>query len=275
MSTSTKPEATIVNPPATDRFKWSVVSAVNNDQVLKSCLLSSPDVSLATEVLLQRGYASAALAYNEALDRASTDVVVFAHQDVYLPEGWLAKLQQALEWLSDHDPNWAVAGVWGVNRAGGRAGNVYCTGLGCALGKSGELPVAVRTLDELLLIVRKSSGVRFDGRLQGYHFYGTDLCLEAERQQKTCYALSVFCVHNTNGYGMLPWQFWKTYLWMRRKWKSRLPILTPCTEITAGGLPMLKWNLIQGINILLGRHHPGKRVADPVQLHRELLSASR
>lgn len=263
------PQASSTIPP-----KWSVIAAVNNEQILKSCLLSSPDISSATEVLVQTGHPSAALAYNTGLDKATGDILVFAHQDVFLPPGWLKQLQQSLDWLARQDPDWAVAGVWGVKPDGSRAGCVYCTGLGCTLGRAGEPPVPVRTLDELLLIVRKSSGVRFDDRLPGYHFYATDICLAAERKGLKCYALSVFCVHNTNGYGMLPWQFWQTYWWMRNKWRNQLPVTTPCIEITPFGWPMLKWNVVQALNILLGRHQPGKRVADPVQLHRQLVGGS-
>ncbi len=228
---------------STPAFHWSVIAAVNNEQILNSCLLSSPDVASA-EVLIQTGHASAAQAYNAAIDKATSDILVFAHQDVFLPPGWLSQFKVSLTWLAQHDPNWAVAGAWGVKSDGSRAGNVYCTGLGSVLGRSGEAPVPVRTLDELLLVVRKSSGVRFDDQLPGFHFYGTDICLAAERKGLKCYALSILCVHNTNGYGMLPWQFWKIYWRMRRKWRTALPVVTPCIEIAPFGAPMFKWNLV-------------------------------
>src|SRR5262249_43861181 len=91
---------------------WAVISAVNNEAVLRSCLLSSPDVSTASEVILQTGYYSAATAYNAGIEKAKSDVLVLVHQDVFLPPGWLDQLQRALKEVEAKDPKWAVAGVW-------------------------------------------------------------------------------------------------------------------------------------------------------------------
>lgn len=256
-------------------MNFTLVSAVNNEAVLDSSLLSSPNLSAASAVILKRGYSSAARAYNSALDEANTDIVVFVHQDVFLPEGWDARFKAAMAQLSKADPDWAVAGAWGVHPTGNRFGHIFCVGLGQELGGDFRAGQQVRTLDEVLLVVRKSSGVRFDESLNGYHFYGTDICLEAERLGKKCYAISAFCIHNTNGYSLLPWDFWKTYFWLRRKWKHRLPVITPCTKITHFCWPMLHWNLGKWKSIMLGRDHPGRRVADPAKLYREMTSSAR
>src|SRR5882724_12411596 len=95
-------------------MRWSVISAVNNEQVLQSCLLNSPGIQSAAEVLLQRGYQSAAAAYNDAIQKATTELLVFVHQDVYLPQGWIDSVNRSLETLSREDPNWGVLGVWGT-----------------------------------------------------------------------------------------------------------------------------------------------------------------
>ena len=256
-------------------MNWSIVAAVSNEAVLKSCLLNSPDVSSVSEVLLQRGYSSAPAAYNAAMDNATTDVLVFAHQDVYLPQNWGHQMERCLDWLSVHDPQWAVAGVWGRSASGVRNGHVYCAGLGQELGTPFASPIEIRVLDELLLIIRKSSGVRFDEALQGFHLYGTDICLEAQRRGMKCYAISAFCIHNTNGYNFLPLQFWKNYLFMRRKWKAELPITTSCAEITSWCWPMIWWNIDRAANLILGRHQAGKRAEDPRQLHRKIICPGR
>lgn len=252
---------------------WTIICATNNEKVLNSCLLGSPGVRTASGVILQRGFASAAAAYNAGIEKADTDVLVFPHQDVYLPENWPLDLERALDALSTHDPNWAVLGIWGVRGSEEEAGNLYCTGLGRRLGRSFDQPTEVRSLDESLLVLRKSSGVRFDESMPGYHFYGTDICLEAASKGMKAYAISAFCIHNTNGYNLLPWEFWKCYLRMRRKWKSQLPIVTPCARITRWCWPMLSWNARRWVNITLKRHHPGKRVGDPGRLYQESVAA--
>jgi Glycosyltransferase like family len=277
-------------------MQWSIVSAVNSESTLESCLLKSPGVRSAADVILQRGYPSAAAAYNAAMRKSNVDLLVFLHQDVYLPEGWFESVEKALAVLALQDPNWGVLGVWGVTPSGGRAGYVYWNGLPCKPGvafdggvldqpadrienprecsrnRQFEGVVEVTSLDEVVLIIRKSAGLQFDENLPGYHLYGTDICLEARRQGMKSYAISAFCIHNTSIGNILPSQFWQCYLLMRRKWKQELPVTTPCTEITRGCWPMVRWNIVRMLNLVRRRHKPVGRVPDPRKLYEEIAS---
>ena len=250
----------------------AIISAVNNDAILRSCLLASPDVQSAGEVIVQKGFYSAAAAYNSGIDKANSDLLVFVHQDVYLPRGWIKCLRKALELLLISDPHWGVLGVWGDRYSGGPPGHLYWTGVDGTAGEPFDGLLEVRSLDEVVLILRKSSGLRFDERVPGFHLYGTDICLEARRRGRRCYVFAGFCVHNTNVYNMLPSDFWRSYLFVRRKWRSELPINTPCIDITWSCWPMIRWNVVRAANILLRRHKPGQRVADPVALYQDLIN---
>jgi hypothetical protein len=253
---------------------WSVICAINDEEVLRRCLASSPDIRSAREVILQQGCASAARAYNTGVEKATADLLVLVHQDVYLPEGWLGHLTQAVAVVSAHDPNWGVLGVWGVRSSGEGAGFLYCGATQRILGHSFEGGAEVETLDEVLLVLRKSSGLRFDERLGGFHMYGADICMEARTRSMKCYAIPAFCVHNTSQYAMLPLQFWQAYLAMRRKWYRRLPIRTTCTEITRWSWPMIRWNLVRATTLAPRRDPPpAKRVENPRQLYRELVTS--
>jgi hypothetical protein len=253
---------------------WSLISVVNDQEVLRQCLLASPDISSAREVLLERGLASAAAACNAGIEKATADLLVLVHQDVYLPKGWLGALSRAVEVLSQKDPEWGVLGVWGVGRSSEGAGFLYCGANRKVLGHSFDGGVEVETLDEVLLVLRKSSGLRFDQRLGGFHMYGTDICLEARRRGRKCYAIAAFCVHNANEYRILPLEFWRAYLVMRRKWKAQLPIRTTCTEITRWCWPVLRWNIVRAINLATGRTKPPtKRVQDPSRLYLQLIQS--
>jgi hypothetical protein len=254
--------------------KWSFISAVNNDQIAKKCLLSSPDVQAASEVLLQRGYSSLAVAYNRAIEAARNDVLVFAHQDMYLPDGWATSVHDAIRVLSTTDPDWGVLGAWGVAASGERAGFTYDGGWRTVLGQPFSGGREVGSLDESLLIFRKSSGIRFDPRIPGFHMYGTDICQESIRQGRKCYAIAAFCIHNTSQYRLLPWAFWQAYFAMRRKWAGQLPIPTTCTTITRMCWPMVRWNVVRAFNLATGRDkQPLKRVEDPITLYQEVLQS--
>lgn len=215
--------------------------------------MASPDSTAIREVLTQRGFSSAAAAYNDALARCHGEVAILLHQDVYLPPGWLHQFQSQLAALENRDPDWGVVGLYGVDRGGQHRGHVYCTGQMSQLGGNFNAPIEVASLDELLLVVRPASGLRFDESIRGYHMYGTDICLEAIRRGKKAYVLDAPCLHNTNPYQILPWDFWRAYLQMRRKWWRELPVHTTCTSITRLCLPMLRDNLIRRLNRLLRR----------------------
>ena len=218
---------------------WTVISAVNDDEVLKSSLLDSPGIKSASQVILQRGFRSAALAYNDAINKAKTDLLVFVHQDMYLPEGWIESVERAVETLASQDPNWGVLGVWGAQVSGDRVGYLYWTG-DMGLERPFDGVKEVRTLDEVVLIFRKSSGLKFDVQLPSYHFYGTDICLEAAR-----------------------------------KWMKSLPVDTPCTRLVFSCRPILEWHVFYFRDRLMGRRKPLVRAAAPRELDRDLLARNR
>ena len=93
-------------------------------------------------------------------------------------------------------------------------------------------PTCVQTLDEIVLIVRKSSGLRFDEALGGYHFYGADICMQASERGMRSYAIPAFCVHNTQMPMVLPSDYYQCYWGFKRKWRNRLPVYTSCIAVT-------------------------------------------
>jgi hypothetical protein len=251
---------------------WSLVVAVKDEEVLHKTLLTSPDVNDSCNLILKRGYPSAATAYNEGLSESTGEVVVFAHTDVYLPRGWRAKLERILDKLEKADPNWGVLGVVGVAPNGCVEGHIYSTGLQSMLGQAFESLIETVSLDEVLLIVRRNSGLKFDSRMSGFHLYGTDLCLEAKRAGMKSYIVSAFCIHNSVGIRNFPRAFWRCYFYLRRKYWNQLPVRTCCTEITRMCLPMLS-GLKLAIQTRLDPTRVGTRRADPERLYKELESS--
>jgi glycosyltransferase involved in cell wall biosynthesis len=251
-------------------LSFSVVVACNDDRVLQAALGSSPDLSLAREFLSKRGYASAGAAYNAGLAEATGDIVVFAHQDVYLPPGWWNTLAGQIRLLERDHPDWGVLGVFGVTQAGARVGHLYSTGLQGVVGQPFAGPAEVVALDEVVLILRRNAGLKFDAQLPGFHHYGTDICLEARRQGLRSFACDVFCVHNSNGIVRLPRAFWRSYFHLRRKWAHELPITTNILPVTRLAWPVIEY-LLRGIISSLRRNKKvGRRHADPALLFQRL-----
>jgi len=209
------------------------VVAVNNTGILKCNLLASPCLQGAHghQLICQERFASAAQAYNDALDRAVNDIVVFVHQDVFLPEGWLLRLETAINTLAKDDPEWGVVGCWGVTERGEGFGYVHTPGQG-VIGRAFERPHAVQTLDEIVLTIRKSSGLRFDEQVPHFHFYGAGICMQAAMRGMKSYAISAFCIHNSEQYFTYPKEFYQCYRAVKRLYSSRLPIHTACITVT-------------------------------------------
>jgi hypothetical protein len=214
-----------------DTKQITFVVAVNDRRVLQQNLLSSPCLERHHEILVQEGFRSAALAYNSALAKAANDLVVFIHQDVFLPATWIHRLKENLEYLNRADPSWGVLGCWGAREDGSLIGHLYSSGLG-VLGNKLARPARVQTLDEVVLICRRSSGLHFDERLPHFHMYGADICMRASVRSLNCYAMSSFCIHNTRQILKLPEEFYECYAHMKQIWKDYLPIQTSCIRIS-------------------------------------------
>jgi hypothetical protein len=224
--------------------KITFVVAMNNREVFENNFLASPCLRgvHAHEILVQEHFDSAPKAYNDALARSSNDLVVFCHQDIYLPEGWLKDLRRALNYLEIHDPNWGVLGCSGMTVDRQHWRYLYSSGLGVS-GAPLKHPEPIQTLDEVVLILRRSSGLRFDELLPHFHLYGTDICLQGAKRGMTSYVISAFCIHNTNQPLVLPPEFYQGCDYIRRTWSDCLPIQTCCIRITRSNAPIYRRRL--------------------------------
>lgn len=222
------------------------VAAANNHDVLQNNFLASPCLQQPHihEVLIQEGFSSAATAYNDAIDRSANDLIVFAHQDILFATAWIDNLQRALNELENTDPNWGVLGCYGETLNDHGRGYILSGAQGI-LGKPFATPEPVQTLDEIVLILRKSSGLRFDIGLPSFHFYGTDICMEAAKLGKKAYAISAFCIHNAAQTVMLPKEFYQCYRYIKKKWIHRLPIQTTCIRLTPNDEQLRRRRLLE------------------------------
>jgi hypothetical protein len=215
------------------------VVPVNNDKLFENNFMVSPCLGDWThhQLLVQRGFDSAATAYNDAIRKSTNDLIVFAHSDMVFPRLWLEDLRKALTWLETKDPEWGVLGCYGETLNDNGRGYVYSPGRGI-LGKAFDQPEVVQTLDEIVLILRKSSGLRFDEELPNFHFYGADICMAAVEQGRKSYAIPALCIHNTHQQLVLPPEFYESCKRLRHRWKKYLPIQTTCTRVTRFNVPV-------------------------------------
>jgi hypothetical protein len=245
--------------------RLGIVSAVNNDSVFAQALASSPIVRAGrVPVRVERGHASAGRAYNCGAAQMHAEYIVFAHQDVYLPAGWDEKLLAAIGKLDAAGEAWAVLGVWGVRPDGRFSGRVWCSGGNQEHVGLIDRPVEVASIDEVVIVLKRSAGMRFDEELPGFHLYATDIILQARQRAAKAFVIDAPVVHNSwcNPQPLDP-AFWSAYRYMQKKWIHQLPVRTCVVDLTRWGWPLyVQWTRNE-LARRRGRVRPGPRHPDP------------
>jgi len=219
--------------------RFAIACASHSDAILGANLARSPCLAR-IPLHVEKGAPSAAAAYNRALDATEAPVVVFAHHDVYLPPGWDAVLAARLAEVAAADPDWALFGAFGVALDAAHIGPVWSSSLGQIVGRVPLAPVEVQSFDELLIILRRDSGLRWDEALPGWHFYGTDIVAQARARGLRAWAGALPTVHNDRYHEALGHDFIESYRFMQRKWRGSLPLRSPITKISRSGLHLLR-----------------------------------
>ena len=217
----------------------AIACASHSEAILQANLARSPCLA-AIPLHVERDAPAAAAAYNRALDATTAEVVVFAHHDVFLPQGWDRLLQTRLAEVEAQDPDWALYGSFGVGLDAAHVGPVWSSSLGRIVGRVPLAPVEVQSYDELLIVLRRASGLRFDEALGGWHFYGTDIVAQARARGLRAWAGALPCIHNDRYHEALGPDFAAVYRAMRRKWRQALPLRSPITKISRSGLHLLR-----------------------------------
>ena len=252
----------------------TVVTPVNNEEILAANLAVSPLFSDGqVPLVVKKEYPSASIAYNEGLDEAESDIVVCVHQDVYLPRDWEQKLFFTIRLLESRGQTWGALGVIGADKDGKCVGGAWSNGLQRKIVTKFASPAPVRSFDEIVLVLRKSSGVRFDEDLPGFHLYGTDIAQSAIRAGLGAYVFDGPVVHNPLWRKKLGKSYVEGWRYLRRKWWSELPIYTLVLPITRSSWPIArnwcrekkKWLVRQFKPMPPRVHHP-----DPALKAREL-----
>ncbi len=219
----------------------SFAAAVNDRAVLGKNLQASCLFENDNNILnLYENRVSASAAYLEGMDASGSGYIVFVHQDVYLPKSWIGRLESAIGHLNSKDPRWAVLGAVGVTADSRHVGRAWSSGIGRVIGRPLDQPVKVVSIDEMVIVLRRQSGSRFDAGLPGFHLYGTDIVQTAASQGGTAYVADIPVIHNSRPVVDLDRGFVAAYRYMRDKWASRLPIDTLIVPITRSMIPLYR-----------------------------------
>ena len=210
----------------------SFIIAVNNYHIFNNTFKTSAIFrNHDHEIIIREGYSNSGEAFNSGIELASNDILVIAHQDIYFSDGWDKKLVELIRKIEVVDKKWGVLGSFGIDLNNEPIGYVYSNGLQQVLGFSNQTPTPAQSLDEIVLVLNKKNQLNFDPHLPSYHMYGTDICLEASKRGYSNYIISNFCIHNSLPVKKFPPEFWTCVNYMRNKWSSHLPVISPCIRL--------------------------------------------
>lgn len=219
-------------------MKLSFVVCVSDTEILSTNLMTSPCLAhdSAHQLILVYSCRSAAEGFNRGMTLAGGDIIVFVHQDVFLPAGWDKLFISGFVEARNQMPA-EVVGVYGLSapKSGERPLQLgIVNDRGTWLRGTSPLPARTQSLDELLFAVPRGSSLRLDPDL-GFDLYATDLVLQAEARGCCGAVVEAPCEHRSS----LPRakvprsiveRFRKSALAFEQKWVSRLPLETPCIK---------------------------------------------
>ena len=221
-----------------------VLCATNNALQYQNNLAVSPDLlqeNTPHQLLALYQAPNIAVALAEGIKHCQHTWIVLAHQDVYLPQGWLADVQHA--WHMAEQKLGRAIGVAGVaGMVQNAAGDFDFAG--CAMDRiytflhsADQLPAQAHSLDELVLVYRRDRFIPELNPELGFHYYATDSVFKAEAAGLVGTILPVPCLHNTSRYDTTDNDAdvqQKSQIF-RQIWQHRLPIRTTIAHLTHEG----------------------------------------
>ena len=205
MKPSGPPRAVCVNDAwAQSGIKYSICSLVTDLSVYTSMLssaesvgFSGPDVEFIyidnTKGNEFDGYSG----INRLLSVARGDIIILCHQDVLFEFDGRSELNRVLHELDELDPLWGVCGNTGGIGIGQLA--IRITDPHGSDRFVGKLPKRVHSLDENLIVAKRSANLAVSADLKGFHLYGTELCLVAEALGYSSYVVDFHVRHLSGG----------------------------------------------------------------------------
>lgn len=133
---------------------------------------------------------------NQFLQKSQGDYIILCHQDLILHADNREKLDQVIDDITRLDPGWALLGNAGGTVPGQQAYHLTeYTGEEKHYLRRGTFPAKAYSLDENFIVVRKSANLGASHDLEGFHLYGTDLCMIARILGYSAYVVDFHLWH--------------------------------------------------------------------------------
>lgn len=134
---------------------------------------------------------------NRFLRKAQGKYIIICHQDIFLKDDKINDLLQRIVEINNIDPKWAV-----LSNAGGI--NLKYTAMHLIQGSGNilheeHLPLKTANVDENFILIKSDANLALSVNLEGFHFYGTDICLIADILGYSAYIIDFKIIHKSDG----------------------------------------------------------------------------
>jgi hypothetical protein len=134
---------------------------------------------------------------NKFLLEAKGKYIILCHQDILLNQDNLDILEQRINEINNIDSHWAIIGNAGAVSI---KNIVYrITEPANGFQQRGQVPAKVQSVDENFILVKRSANLVLSKDLNGFHLYGTDLCIIADILGYTSYVVHFNLLHKSKG----------------------------------------------------------------------------
>lgn len=227
------------------RAPVTIVCVFNDPTVLKLCLDRSIQKLLptapATEYLpmdnTDHAFPTAGAALNRGARQARHEVVVFAHQDVYLHS--LVALEEAAAHLVG-DPTLGMLGAVGIDARGELVGRIRDRVV--LLGREIEAPIEVDSLDEVLFLASRQRLVETplaEHPDLAWHAYAVEYGLRARREGLSVAATQIPLTHNSLTINLA--RLDEAHSTLADQYADQVPLRTTCGAVgESGTAPVLR-----------------------------------
>ncbi len=122
--------------------------------------------------------------------------IILCHQDILLIDD-INDLRDRIVDVSNTNPRWGVLG----NAGGYNPGKIYMRITSPTMKdvSVGPFPQKVKSVDENFMLVRSDAQFGPSEGMEGFHFYGTDLCLQASLKGLSNYVIDFHLYHDSDG----------------------------------------------------------------------------
>src|SRR3569833_1209222 len=134
---------------------------------------------------------------NRFLREAAGKYIIVCHQDILMNYDDADCLKKKIDEVEQADPNWAVLGnAGGVNL---KYLSLYVVQSEASMLYETVFPLKTMTLDENFLVIKKAANLSLSNDLDGFHLYGTDICLVADILGYNSYVVQFKLLHKSLG----------------------------------------------------------------------------